>query len=77
MNSNKEREKLLEKGIEYLNRLDCDWEDKALQELLFHYNECKEDLPKLKKAIFILSRMSPSRYVDPWLLSELKELNGK
>ena len=77
MNIEEEREKLLQKGVNYLNKLDCDWEDRDLQELLFHYNQCKEDLPQLKKAISIMSGITRSKYVDPWLLSELKELNKK
>ncbi len=50
-----EIKKLLYKGKVTLNKLTCNFDDKNLQNLLYYYNLCKEDISKLKQAVKVLN----------------------
>jgi len=65
--------KMLNKGRNSLNRLDHEWEDKELQELLYYYNLCKSNPKKLKKAIKILEGLW--KYVNLRDIEEMKEIS--
>jgi len=67
-----EIKKLLKKGKVALNRLQCDWGDEKLQNLLYHYGLCKEDAIKLKKAVKILNHLgSFVTYLDVEMMKNI------
>ena len=67
--------KMLKKGADSLNRLEHEWEDKELQELLYYYNRCKSDPKKLREAIKVLSELG--NYVNLSDIEEMKEISNR
>ena len=63
--------KMLTKGRDSLNKLEHEWDDKELQELLYYYNLCKKNPKKLKKAIVVLQELG--KYVN---LSDIEEIKN-
>jgi len=63
--------KMLTKGRDALNKLEHEWEDRELQDLLYYYNLCKSNPKKLKEAIKVLQELG--NYVN---LSDIEELKN-
>jgi hypothetical protein len=74
MNAKFTRERLEERGAEYLNRLTCEWDNSNLQALLSHYNKCKDNEAKLNKAVNILSKLTESSWIELSLISDMKKV---
>ncbi len=68
------QKKLLRKGVKSLNRLTCNYSDSKLQELLYQYGMCKEDLVKLKKAIKVLNQLGT--FVNYSDVQKMKSINN-
>ena len=67
--------KMLTKGRDSLNKLEHEWEDRELQELLYYYNLCKENPEKLRKAIPILQALG--KYVNLRDIEEMKWISER
>lgn len=76
MRSKKEKheiKKLLYKGKVALNKLTCSFDDNNLQNLLYYYNLCKEDVSKLKQAIKVLNHIGA--FVNYSDIQKMKGIN--
>lgn len=65
--------KMLNKGRDSLNKLEHEWENTNLQELLHYYNLCKSNPKKLKKAIKVLDELST--YVNIYDIQDMKAIS--
>jgi len=68
-----EIKKLLYKGKVALNKLTYSFDDEKLQNLLYYYNLCKEDVSKLKQAIKILNHIGA--FVNYSDIQRMKEIS--